>query len=79
MTRELDQINFKCPIGLIRLMKEDIEETEEFRNQSEYLVAALRYFITERQKTKIALQKNSEEDFIASSGSLQSDQDIKTK
>jgi len=74
---KLDPISIKIPAGLVDLMDKDIEESQEFRNRSEYLVAALRDFIKERQKTQAMLAKN--EDFIASSGSLQSDQNIKTK
>jgi len=48
----------KIPEGLIEFMKKDIEESKEFRNQSEYLVAALRFYEDHRTQIK-AERKNT--------------------
>ena len=75
---EKDHINIRVPIGLILFMEKDIEENQEHRNKSEYIIAAMRFY--EEHRTELLRKRNiTEEDFIASSGSLQSDQDIKTK
>ncbi|MDR1404101.1 MAG: ribbon-helix-helix domain-containing protein [Candidatus Methanoplasma sp.] len=65
--RSMQQINIKCPTGIIELIDKDIQENQEFRNRSEYMLAALRYYIDHRTKTlaerKITNQ-TEEKDFI---------------
>jgi len=65
----------KFPPGLVEMMDKEIENYSEFRNRSELIVFATRDFILKRQESR----RLENEDFIASSGSLQSDQNIKTK
>ena len=36
----------------MRLIEKDIDETDEFRNRSEWIVAALRYYLEMREKQK---------------------------
>lgn len=49
------QFNFRCPKAIVDLIDRDIEETGEFRNRSEWNMAAIRYFIDYR--TKIILDR----------------------
>lgn len=50
--RSMNQINFKCPAGLIEFMDCDIEVYGDHRNRSEYIVAALREYETKRVELK---------------------------
>ena len=64
--RTTDQINFKCPSGLMRLIEKDIDETDEFRNRSEWIVAALRYYLEMRENQKEKRNTQDESlDFIS--------------
>lgn len=65
----LHPISIKFPPGLIDLMDNDIEETEEFRNRSEFIIAALREYITKRAELREILkqQEASKEDFASPS------------
>ena len=50
MRREIVQFNVKIPKALIDLIDKDIEATGEYRNRSEWAIAAIRYFQEYRQK-----------------------------
>ena len=75
--RSVIQFNFKCPEALAELIDQDIEHTGEYRNRSEWVLAAVRQFIDYRTKIiaerKAAFSPPEDEDFVsAPSGSLQS-------
>lgn len=48
--RSVKQFNFKCPETLIDLIDADIEETGEFRNRSEWVLTAVRFYMDYRTK-----------------------------
>lgn len=50
--RSMNQINFKCPEGLIQFMDYDIDKYKEHRNRSEYIVTALREYEARRADLK---------------------------
>jgi len=63
--RNLYQLSLKIPKGLIEKIDKDIEETRDFRNRSEYIVAALRHYQEHRTKIRIEEKNKAEEsDFI---------------
>lgn len=45
-----DQVNVKYPIGLLKKIDEDVEKSQEFRNRSEWIIAAARYYLEQRKK-----------------------------
>ena len=72
--RQIVQFNFRCPVALVELIDQDIEATGEYRNRSEWTIAAIRNFVEYRARVvaerKTAYESN--DDFItAPSGSLQ--------
>jgi len=75
--------SIKIPEGLLSRIEEDVSISGDFSSRNDYIVTALREFEERRSKILAERQKvkeiNETEDFIASSGSLQSDQNIKTK
>lgn len=52
------QFNFKVPDTLLQLIDDDIENSGEFRNRSEWALMAIRYFLDYRTKI-IAERKQS--------------------
>jgi len=75
-----DFVGVKVPSGLLELIDKDVSDSDEFSSRSTWIVEACRRFEEYRTKIKADRKVASEnEDFIASSGSLQSDQNIKTK
>ncbi|MDY0237008.1 MAG: hypothetical protein RBR71_13365 [Gudongella sp.] len=54
------QINFKCPEGLIKIIDQDVEESEEFRNRSEWIIAAARFYTDHRTMIKSERRKAAE-------------------
>ena len=52
------QFNFKVPDTLLELIDNDIENSGEFRNRSEWALMAVRYFLDYRTRT-IAERKNA--------------------
>ena len=76
MERTVKQFNFKCPESIVELIDKDIEATGEFRNRSEWVLAAVRYYIDYR--TKILAERKaaySDECDFAPSRSLQAGND----
>ena len=49
---ETSQVNVKCPQRLLERIDGDIEESGEFRNRSEWIIAAIRYYDDYRTKLK---------------------------
>lgn len=58
--RNTDQVNFKCPVGLLQLIEEDVDRSGEFRNRSEWIIAALRFYYDHRIETR-----RPEEDYVS--------------
>ena len=42
--RNMEQLSLKIPKGLVVIMDADIANTDEFRNRSEFIVAAIRFY-----------------------------------
>jgi len=65
-------IGIKIPPGLNQRIEEDVKNTEDFRNKSEWIVAAIRAY--EEQRTKLIAERkkafSDESNFITSSGNL---------
>jgi len=57
--RTTNQINIKCPEGIIELIDEDVTLSKEYRNRSEWLLAAIRFYLDHRRKIR-----NCDPDFI---------------
>ena len=52
----------------MKLIEKDIDETDEFRNRSEWIVAALRYYLEMRENQKEKRNAQDEDpDFISTS------------
>lgn len=75
--RSVIQFNFKCPNAIAELIDQDIDLTGEYRNRSEWVLAAVRQFLDYRTKIlaerKQAYSKSEECDFTPSR-SLSSDE-----
>ncbi|MCL2143171.1 MAG: ribbon-helix-helix domain-containing protein [Methanomassiliicoccaceae archaeon] len=46
--RDMEQLSIKVPKGLVAIIDDDISLTEEFRNRSEFIVMAIRYYADHR-------------------------------
>jgi Arc/MetJ-type ribon-helix-helix transcriptional regulator len=57
--RGTEQVCVKIPTGLIDLIEQDIDDTFEFRNRSEYIVAAVRYYAEHRKSIKSSANENT--------------------
>lgn len=70
MDRNVYQMNVKVPMRLIELIDLDLETEGDFRNRSEWVLAAIRAYIDARteiiEKRKRAYSEDSD-DFISSS------------
>jgi len=55
-----EQVNVKYPTGLLNKIDSDIAESGEFRNRSEWIIAAARFYLDHREKMK-------EPDFVPTS------------
>lgn len=49
---ETSQVNVKCPQKLLERIDDDIEESGEFRNRSEWIISAIRSYDDYRTKLK---------------------------
>ena len=48
--RSMDQTSIKVPTGILESIDRDIDQTHDFRNRSEWIIAAMREFIKIRTK-----------------------------
>ena len=53
------QVNIKCPIRLIELIDQDNLDNAEYRNRSEWILAAIRHF--EEHRTKLLAERKAAE------------------
>ena len=71
MDRNVYQMNVKVPMRLIELIDLDLESEGDFRNRSEWVLAAIRAYIDTRtdiiQKRKKAYSNSESDDFIPTS------------
>lgn len=76
------QMNVKVPIRLIELIDLDLESEGDFRNRSEWVLAAIRDYLDKRteiiEKRKRAYSNNNE-DFISTSSESVSSGDVKNE
>lgn len=77
MDRNVYQMNVKVPMRLIELIDLDLESEGDFRNRSEWVLAAIRAYIDARteiiEKRKRAYSNSGSDDFISTPESSVSD------
>ena len=75
--RNLEPTSIKIPTGLLEMIDNDIEMNQDFRNRSEWIIAAIRAF--EKERIKLIIERKAafmEEDYVSTpSRSLQTRDD----